>query len=1148
MASQGEGDDIHSTQEEPGDKVQQTGELAPGTGSQAGEPPTVTTQWDEGTAETGQQAGRGEQETWMQHVRQRRRRRHERAGGDLGGVGVELPWLPPFVTRPYSAVELMNAAYETVSQPATHALANLMFDRNVDPRQTVCFLMAARQRCRDLERGPSAEPGWRHWVLTSPSVTWYMGFRTASIRTRTSAPDRIGADIVKVMVTMGCHTGARSERAFSAQVWTPYLPGAREQERFSREAEAFSQRRRWQRRYRVIFDLIATEHSLRHIWLHRLQSEDQLFDFARFMGAMTRCGNPALKYWWHKSIGTYKPSVPWYPRPNEQAFHTCRGLNPNDLKATFRQAQRLGLRLLEREEPDIDDIVETSSEEEGSRDSDSQVESSDDELPYIAPGMERPRKRPLIFIYGLPWRTRPWPTCITHPAVPSLGVDESSSDDMEHDPSPPGEPGPPDNPPAPTAPPILTQVEHPTVIVHQPPRAPPAEAIEDAPQRVGVPSGACAVTTAPDIIEVIDVESSDEEEAPAPKRRAVVSTVGVSGTLQKARPSKRGRPKASQPEQPQKKCKDGAPASTQREKQPKPSAPPSKFRELLRERLMERPSGPKPKSFWEMRASRDGSGQQQGPASRWEPSPQRPTRLPSVFALPSVPTMRPRSSEEPRGSPLSAEQPTSRAEQFTYEDSSSSRHAYSEYDDIQYSEDDEEPKPQEPKDTSDVEPQPLQDPPPGFGEAQHQSHWAPPLGYDQQAPYPGYWEPRPQTQHPRQAPRPTYGEPQPQPQEPQQAPLPTYGEPQPHPQEPQRPPYQGYVELQPQQPQAPPVPYLGYREPQPQPQHAQQAPRTTHGEFQPQPQEPPHPPYLGYREPQPQQSQDPRAPYPNYGKPQPQHPQAMPIPYLGYGESQPQQPRPPPAPYPGYGVPRMQPLRAPHLGYRELQPQAPAPYLHPRVSVARYPGASGRWGPWAQYQRHRHPWAYWSQYPSYGTHLPPWAQRPPYPSYPHSRPTWAPYSRPAQTHPLHPQAAPLIPEQPQAQQMPYSQAPDSATALPLSSTPREAPLRPIPTRLPTPSTPLQDSMTTGATAPGTSHPSVIFASNLSQGAFTQVATGGPHQKRPHLEDSHLPARCLDEAAEETRAPEVISEDSDVSEGQEDTQPTDYDASTESDLE
>lgn len=115
MASQGEGDDIHSTQEEPGDNVQRTGELVPGTESQAGEPPTGTTQRDEGTSETGQQAGRGEQETWMQHVRQRRRRRHERAGEYLGGAGVELPWLPPFVTRPYSAVELRNAAYEAVA-------------------------------------------------------------------------------------------------------------------------------------------------------------------------------------------------------------------------------------------------------------------------------------------------------------------------------------------------------------------------------------------------------------------------------------------------------------------------------------------------------------------------------------------------------------------------------------------------------------------------------------------------------------------------------------------------------------------------------------------------------------------------------------------------------------------------------------------------------------------------------------------------------------------------------------------------------------------------------------------------------------------------------------------------------------------------
>lgn len=90
-------------------------------------------------------------------------------------------------------------------------------------------------------------------------------------------------------------------------------------------------------------------------------------------------------------------------------------------------------------------------------------------------------------------------------------------------------------------------------------------------------------------------------------------------------------------------------------------------------------------------------------------------------------------------------------------------------------------------------------------------------------------------------------------------------------------------------------------------------------------------------------------------------------------------------------------------------------------------------------------------------------------------------------------------------------------------------------------------MATGATAPGTSHPSIIFASNLSQGAFTQVGTEGQHQKRPRLEGSHHHTH-LEEAAGETQAAEVISEGSDVSEGQKDTQHTDYDASTESDIE
>lgn len=96
--------------------------------------------------------------------------------------------------------------------------------------------------------------------------------------------------------------------------------------------------------------------------------------------------------------------------------------------------------------------------------------------------------------------------------------------------------------------------------------------------------------------------------------------------------------------------------------------------------------------------------------------------------------------------------------------------------------------------------------------------------------------------------------------------------------------------------------------------------------------------------------------------------------------------------------------------------------------------------------------------------------------------------------------------------------------------------------------PLQDSMAAGAVPPGVPYPSRLFASNFSQGAFAPVDPNAPAPKRPRVEESsHGPVQGS-EAADGTQVVEVLSDDSEVSTGQKDTKQTDYDASTESELE
>ena len=139
--------------------------------------------------------------------------------------------------------------------------------------------MAARQRLQDIRRGPLVAEGgvgWRHWLLTSPSQSWPMGYRTATLRTLTPVPNRVGADSIMLTATFGCHNAARTLNTFSATVWTPPHAGPREQERYAREAEVRFLRGKWQRRYRRIYDLIELCGSLHHIWQNLLQTEENL--------------------------------------------------------------------------------------------------------------------------------------------------------------------------------------------------------------------------------------------------------------------------------------------------------------------------------------------------------------------------------------------------------------------------------------------------------------------------------------------------------------------------------------------------------------------------------------------------------------------------------------------------------------------------------------------------------------------------------------------------------------------------------------------------------------------------------------------------------------------------------------------------------
>ncbi len=174
--------------------------------------------------------------------------------------------------------------------------------------------------------------------------------------------------------------------------------------------------------------------------------EENLLDFVRFMGVMSSCNNPAVNYWFHKTIGNFKPYYPWNAPPNENPYHARRGIKDHVIQNAFRKAQLQGLSMLATGgEPRGDATSETSSDEDtGRQGSDVELESSDDELPYIDPNMEPVQQRPVMFVSRVPAkkpRKLPWPTPKTHP-VKRTNVKTSDRSDKAEAQSTPERPGP----------------------------------------------------------------------------------------------------------------------------------------------------------------------------------------------------------------------------------------------------------------------------------------------------------------------------------------------------------------------------------------------------------------------------------------------------------------------------------------------------------------------------------------------------------------------------------------------------------------------------------------------------------------------------------------------------------------------------------
>ncbi len=226
-------------------------------------------------------------------------------------------------------------------------------------------------------------------------------------------------------------------------------------------------------------------HLLHHIWQNLLQTEENLLDFVRFMGVMSSCNNPAVNYWFHKTIGNFKPYYPWNAPPNENPYHARRGIKEHVIQNAFRKAQLQGLSMLATGgEPRGDATSETSSDEDtGRQGSDVELESSDDELPYIDPNMEPVQQRPVMFVSRVPAkkpRKLPWPTPKTHP-VKRTNVKTSDRSDKAEAQSTPERPGPSEQSSVTVEPAHPTPVEMPMVILHQPPPVPKPVPVKPTP-------------------------------------------------------------------------------------------------------------------------------------------------------------------------------------------------------------------------------------------------------------------------------------------------------------------------------------------------------------------------------------------------------------------------------------------------------------------------------------------------------------------------------------------------------------------------------------------------------------------------------------------------------------------------------------------
>ena len=623
--------------------------------------------------------------------------------------------------------------------------------------------MAARQRLQDIRRGPlvvEGGVGWRHWLLTSPSQSWPMGYRTAALRTLTPVPNRVGADSIMLTATFGCQNGARTLNTFSATVWTPPHAGPREQERYAREAEVRFLRGKWQRRYRRIYDLIELCGSLHHIWQNLLQTEENLLDFVRFMGVMSSCNNPAVNYWFHKTIGNFKPYYPWNAPPNENPYHARRGIKEHVIQNAFRKAQIQGLSMLAMVgEPRGDATSETSSDEDtGRQGSDVELESSDDELPYIDPNMEPVQQRPVMFVSRVPAkkpRKLPWPTPKTHP-VKRTNVKTSDRSDKAEAQSTPERPGPSEQSSVTVEPAHPTPVEMPMVILHQPPPVPKPVPVKPTPPPSRRRRGACVVYD-DDVIEVIDVETTEDSSSvsqPNKPHRKHQDGFQRSGRRQKraapptVSPSDTGPPAAGPPAA-------GPPAAGPRILTPPSARPrimaPPVVRMFMRERQLPQSTGRKPQCFWEMRAGREITQMQQEPSSHLQsatqPTTPRPSWAPSVCALSVMDAGKAQPIQSSHLSSMSPTQPISHEEQPRYEDPDAPLDL-SLHPDVAA-----QPAPQAPYQGYQEPPAPqapyqgYQEPP--APQAPYQGYQEPPAHGLQSSSYPGYagpWTPR--SQHP----------------------------------------------------------------------------------------------------------------------------------------------------------------------------------------------------------------------------------------------------------------------------------------------------------------------------------------------------------------------------------------------------------------